>query len=240
MKRFLCCVCLLGIALAGVAEAGQYKIGAPPNMRKHQPPRGYRESRLEITNTDDRGYALDVDYRRNRIQLEQRGSGDIFIPANSSIILTFDDDDDWRIVGDNESLNIEIRSGRTSSLRLETRVNRGQIGLFATVGGGHRGQTVQLFKYHMRHAPPPPVVVTRPGHHQPPPVVVHQPPVVVHQPPPVVVHQPPPVVVHQPPHHGPPPTTVIVAPPPRRDPSLGDLIGGAVDAIMDKDGRPRR
>lgn len=138
---------LLCVAAAGFADAGQFRIAPPANMRKRQPPANYRESRLEIVNRDNRGYAIDIDYRANRLSLAARNSGDIYLPANSSIILTFDDDDDWRIEGDYESLAIEIRSGRTTTLRLETKTNRNQIGLVGTVDDGRRQYSKQLFRY---------------------------------------------------------------------------------------------
>lgn len=126
--------CLL--MMGSLAFAGQYRIAPPNNMRKRPPPHGYRESRLEIVNNDDRGYAIGVDYRRNQLTLEQRDRGDMYVPGRSSATLVFDDDDNWRIYGDNDSLEIEIRSGRTTTLRLETRANRNRVGLFGTVTSG--------------------------------------------------------------------------------------------------------
>lgn len=173
MKRLLLCLMLLAVGMgvgAGFAEAGQYRLAPPKNLRKRQPPRDYRDSRLEIVNDDDRGYAIDVDYRRNRLELQPRERGDIFVPARSSVTLVFDDDDDWRIYGDNKSLAIEIRSGRTTTLRLETRVERDQIGLFGIVESGNRRRSAQLFKYAVRPRRPganrPPVQA--PKHPEPP------------------------------------------------------------------------
>ncbi|MCC8180294.1 MAG: hypothetical protein LIP23_05210, partial [Planctomycetes bacterium] len=162
MRKCLSFVLLFCIAGAGLAEAGQFRIAPPSNMRKRQPPRGYRESRLEIVNEDDRGYAIDVDYRRNRLELQPRDRGDRYIPARSSVTLVFDDDDNWRIVGDHQALEIEIRSGRTTTLRLETRMNGRQFGLFGTVQNGRRHQAVQLFRYSDRPGRPG-------GNHRPPP-----------------------------------------------------------------------
>lgn len=156
MRKTMFWALLFCVATAGLAEAGQFRIAPPQNLRKRPPPRGYRESRLEIVNRDDQGYAIDVDYRRNRLQFEHRLRGDIYVPANSSIVLTFDDDDDWRIIGDQDSLDIQIRAGRTTTLRLETRANRNQVGLFATVDDGRRRTTAQLFKYTERRRPTPP------------------------------------------------------------------------------------
>lgn len=160
MRKHLFLTLLFCIFATGVAHAGQFRIAPPQNQRKRQPPRDYRESRLEIVNNDDRGYAIDVDYRRNRLEFAHRAKGDIFVPANSRITLTFDDDDDWRILGDHESMKIEIRSGRTTTLRLETKMNRRQVGLFGTVENGGRRQTKQLFKYAERPGRP---QMNRPG-----------------------------------------------------------------------------
>lgn len=175
MKRALFFVMLLSMAFVTVAEAGQFRIAPPSNMRKRQPPRNYRPSRLEIVNRDDRGYAIDVDYRRNRLELVHRSRGDVYVPANSSITLVFDDDDNWLIVGDHESLEIEIRSGRTSTLRLETKMDRRRVGLFGTVESGGKRYSKQLFRYAERPVmspggntrpspvpPPPPPPLTRP------------------------------------------------------------------------------
>lgn len=251
MKRSLILVMLLAFAAIGMVEAGQYRIAPPSHQRKRQPPRNYRESRLDIVNDDDRGYAVDVDYRRNRLELQPRASGDVFIPGNSRVSLLFDDDDNWRIDGDEGSLDIEIRAGGVTTLRLETRANRHQIGLFGTVDDGRRVRSKQLFKYAERPGRsknhPAPVVV-----HTPPPVVVQTPPpVVVKTPPPVVVRTPPPppppVVVTTPPPppvvvYTPPPVVVqqrMQPPPPQPKPTLGDAVGGLIDSVVSGD-RPKR
>lgn len=228
-------VLLMCIAAAGVAEAGQFRIAPPSNMRKRQPPRNYRESYLEIVNDDDRGYAIDVDYRRNRLTLAYRDRGDIYVPGRSRITLVFDDDDNWRIDGDYQSLEIEIRSGRTSRLRLETRADRNRIGLFATVEGGRR-QSVQLFHYADR-----PGHSNRPGGNRPPPPApIARPPVHTPQRPPSRPHTPP-----QPSRPTPPPPSHG-----RNEPStgakVGAVVGGIIGSLIDDDkpdhrpGGPRR
>ncbi|MCL2000988.1 MAG: hypothetical protein FWG74_06100 [Planctomycetes bacterium] len=227
MKKFLCFSLLLFLAAHSFAEAGQFRIvhpggpGGRPSSSKH------RDSFLEITNEDDRGYAIDTDYRRNRLTFEHRARGDIYIPANSRITIAFGDDADWIIIGDNESLQINMRDGRTTKLRLETRANRHQVGLFATVDDGRRRVTKQLFRYADRphRSTPPAVVVQRPA---PAVVVVKQP-----APPPVVVHRPAPapVVVHRP---APPP------PPPTRSEQIGAAIGGIVGSFVEDGQRGKR
>lgn len=211
MRKHFFLTLLFCVFSAGVAPAGQFRIAPPQDQRKRQPPRNYRESRLEIVNNDDRGYAIDVDYRRNRLEFVHRAKGDIFIPANSRITLTFDDDDDWRILGDHESLNIEIRSGRTTTLRLETRMNKRQVGLFGTVENGGRKQTKQLFKYVERPGRP---QVHSPGPGSRPGQVVAQPP----RPQPRQPTPPPPA----PSKHG-----------PQKGSSLGSVVGGVIDGFVD-------
>ena len=147
MGKKLFLALLFCMAVAGIADAGQFRISPPGNLRKRQPPPNYRASRLEIVNNDDRGYAIDVDYKRNRLEFEHRAKGDVYIPANSKITLVFDDDDDWRIYGDKGFLNIQIRAGRTTTLKLETKKSKHQVGLFGTVEEGKRQRTAQLFKY---------------------------------------------------------------------------------------------
>lgn len=237
MKKSLCLVLLLAFAAAGIAEAGQFRIAPPRDQRKRQPPPHYRESRLTIVNEDDRGYAIDVDYRRNRLELDPRSRGDIYVPANSRITLTFDDDDNWRIIGDNDSLEIEIRSGGVTTLRLETRMNRHQIGLFGTVNDGRRTRSVQLFRY-----------ADRPGrgrpndnrHPAPPQAQPHQPtpprqPNHPQQPGP---QQPgrPQAGPQQPGHSQP----NAHQPTPPRGPSAGSAIGGLLDRLLDDDRPPPR
>lgn len=220
--------CLFAAGFSGVAEAGQqYRIGAPNHMRKRQPKRGYKPSYLEIRNDDDRGYAIDTDYRRNYLTFVHRSSGDIYLPANSSITLVFDDDDNWFLFGDQDTLEIEIRSGRTTRLRLETRRSgRNQVGLFATVDNGRQKYSKQLFKYRDRQ----PVVVIQPT---PQPVVVHP----GRPKPPVVVHTPP-----QPVYHTPPPPPAPIRPPyshgydqPSTGAAVGAVVGGIVGGLIDKD-----
>lgn len=226
MRKFLCVVVLLCIAAAGFAEAGQYRVAPPSNMRKRPPPPGRRESRLEIVNRDDRGYAIDVDYRRNRLELQHRASGNMYVPANSSVVLTFDDDDDWHILGDYESLDIEIRAGRTTTLRLETKMNRNQVGLFATVNDGRRQYSKQLFKYADRPGRP-----GRPGMgHKPPP-----PPKPISRPPlaqPYPSYPSYPSHPSQPPYHGRPGYS--------SNPSVGDVVGKAIDSLIGNDQPHRR
>lgn len=218
-------LCLPAALAIETAEAGQYRIAPPAGMRKRQPPRDYRESRLEIINDDNRGYAIDVDYRRNSLTFVHRSRGDIFVPGNSSVTLIFDDDDNWRFYGDYEVLDIEIRSGRTSRLRLETRANRNQIALFGTVEIGGRRYSKQLFHYADRPGPSRPPVVVQPGR---PPVVVQ---------PGRPTPGSPVVVLPSHPGQRPPPPAPI-RPMPRADvPStgavLGSVVGGIVGGLID-------
>lgn len=209
--------CLLAAGVTGMAEAGQYRVSPPSNMRKRQPPRNYRPSYLEIRNDDDRGYAIDTDYRRNRLTFVHRSSGDIYLPANSSITLVFDDDDNWYLYGDQDTLEIEIRSGRTTRMRLETRRSgRNQVGLFATVESGRTTYTKQLFRY-----------VDRPSYNQRPPVVVVQPTPAPRPPRPVHSTPPPPPAPIRPHYsHGNEPSTGAV---------IGSVVGGIVGGLIDND-----
>lgn len=226
MRKCIFFALLLCVVAAGVAEAGQFRIGAHDMQRKGSRPHGWRESRLEIINHDDRGYAIDVDYRRNRLTFEHRSHGDIYIPGNSSITLVFDDDDNWQIFGDDESLEIEMRDGRTTTLRLETRFSRNQVGLFGSIDYGRYRSTKQLFRYadrsirpgptRSRAAPPPPArpQVHNPGPSQPTPQRLPA--------------QSPTSPSPQPPRND------------SRGPSLGAIVGGAIDSLIDDKPGPRR
>ncbi|MDR0361640.1 MAG: hypothetical protein LBJ46_02990 [Planctomycetota bacterium] len=213
MKKCICLALLFCAAAAGVAAAGQFRINRPPDQRRRPHRPGRRESRLEIVNRDDRGYAIDVDHRRNRLELQHRSRGDIFVPGNSGITLVFDDDDDWRIHGDGGSLEINIREGRTTTLQLETRKNRNQVGLFGTVDNGGRRNTAQLFGY-----------AVRPGHNPPPP-----PP---HRPPPPRPVPPPPPPPRPGPGHRPPPSHDRG---PSKGEAIGAIIGGLIGGLLDDD-----
>ncbi|MDR1613700.1 MAG: hypothetical protein LBT97_13095 [Planctomycetota bacterium] len=169
MKKTLCFALLAVMAAAAFADAGQFRISRPHGPGRRRPPPGRRDSVLEITNNDDRGYAIDVDYRRNRLTFAHRSGGDIYLPGDSSrISLAFDDDDDWRIEGDHETLEIKMRDGRTTRLTLETRTSRNRIGLFGTVDDGRQRTTAQLFRYADRPG--------RPNGHRPPPRPTPPPP----------------------------------------------------------------
>lgn len=226
MRKGFTLLLMFCLLMAGsMALAGQYRITPPKNMRKRPPPSGYRESRLEIVNRDDRGYAISVDYRRNLLTLERRDRGDMYVPGNSSVTLLFDDDDNWRIYGDNESLEIEIRSGRTTTLRLETRANRNQVGLFGTVSSGRNQYSKQLFRYADRYGDR---YNNRPGRHP----GQSQPGRYPQQP----------VVIGPPSHNRPPPPPPIHSP--LREPSKGDaigkIVGGIIDSIVDNKDDHRR
>lgn len=206
---------LLCMAVGGIAEAGQFRITMPKELRKRQPPPGRRESRLDIINDDDWGYAIDVDYRRNRLEFQHRSSGDVYVPGNSRISLVFDDDDDWRIYGDNDWLNIEIRAGRTTTLRLETKRNRNQVGLFGTVNDGRQHYSKQLFRYS-----------DRPGRNPAPPPASHT------------------ARPSSPPRPAPAPAPAPRPQPGRPEPSkgaaVGAAVGGFIDALLDDDKPGRR
>ncbi len=237
MRKRCSFILLLCILAAGFASAGQYRIAPPRDLRKRQPPPNYRESRLVIINDDARGYGIDVDYRRNRLELRQRATGEIYIPAYSRITLVFDDDDNWRIAGDNETLTIEIRAGQTATLRLEPKWNKRQIGLFGTVESNRKKSSRQLFKYAVRpgqpndNRPPPPVQRPNP----PPPSRPTAPPPPAQpkpQPPPPPQSRPQPGAAHQQPPSRP-------QPPPPGKPSSGEILGGIIDDLFGYD-RPRR
>lgn len=226
MKRVLFTVLLACMAVGVVAEAGQYRIAPPRDQRRRQPPANYRESRLEIVNDDDRGYAIDVDYRRNRLELVHRARGDIYVPARSRITLTFDDDDNWHILGDYEVLDIEIRAGRTTTLRLDTKMNRRQYGLVGTVEDGPRRYSKQLFRYADR-AGPVAHQPSRPGQHQP--SRPSQPP-------------PPPAPITPPPLSRHPSAPRYQSPGPgRHEPpkgsSIGAAVGGLIEGLVDNKNR---
>lgn len=213
-KGFIFVLLLLCMTAVTVAEAGQYRVSPPRDARKRPPPPGYRSSYLEIVNDDDRGYALELDYRRNRIQLVHRTRGDVYVPANSRITLVFDDDDNWYVLGDNDSLEVEIRQGRTTTLRLETRANRRQIGLFGTVENGPRRYSKQLFKYAERPSRP------GPGYRPAPPPPITRPPLVTTPPP-------------APPRPTPPPPSRPTPPRGGHGPSTGEAIGAAVGGLIE-------